>query len=1024
VGTYRIIQKLAAGGMAEVFLGKVVGAEGFEKPVAVKRILPNFVQEAAFNELFLREAKVSMLLQHANVVQVLDLGTVSGQYFMVMEYVEGENLRALLKAAKARKVPLGLREVCFITQQVAEALAYAHSRTDGSGAPLNIVHRDVNPSNVMIGSTGEVKLADFGIAKVADGHIETQAGVLKGKINYLSPEQVIGKQVDQRSDIFLLGLLLHELLSGKQLLEGTHLQIVQRLGSFNERALEPIPGVPAPLWAILVRALAANPAARYRTARELSEALQSFLFDHRLRVGTADIGALFSRAFPERRSPLEELAGMQGEEIHLDGPVTPRAGPPPPVLRVEPRRQMQAGAPPVLRPSMHPAVQPRGVAVHPDRAAQEQPTRVALGNEPQAAQARQPAAPAAPPAPAARPSRRRLGDILVSRGWLTPEKLEQGLSLQKRRGGKLGQVLTGERMLDGEDLVRALSEQSGLPHITDEKLQTMTVPEELLKQLPMELCEKLCAVPVTLRGKELYCAMVEPRDLKVLDALKFAAGAITVHGLFATESAIRRAIRRFYQGRAAEVYLGDVGNGDTTQNRQRVLNFVEQFTGRTVLDIDGDALEGRADANVEPPAAVTPPPPTTPATAAAAPGPATKPPIPVTRTVTAPGSIARARMVLVVADALDASQAAAKLLLEQGIAAAASPAATAEKALALGGYDLALVVEDAVAEPAAVAQRLRAAYPEVGVRSLSSFSEALLGEGGPLARLLTVHARLLDGALSMLGGSAGLAPFLVKLARRCAARLGAGSVEELLAGTAAAALVLAARLEEPSHFVWPSLARVRSLVGSEVPEISEVLSSVLMEDTDVLGPPSGRAALAVVAATAFVLQTQTAQPSTKEAVEALRNLQKSPRLTPAALEALATELGTSGPGSSAPRVVVADSDATTAMTLQLRLMTEGLAMHRARTRADVEKALPGAQAVILESPLPDGDIHAFVQALRKAPATRSLPLFLIVAREDSALLTGGLEAGADDVLVRPVNVEVLMAKLRRAISQRQAAQRA
>jgi DNA-binding response OmpR family regulator len=123
-------------------------------------------------------------------------------------------------------------------------------------------------------------------------------------------------------------------------------------------------------------------------------------------------------------------------------------------------------------------------------------------------------------------------------------------------------------------------------------------------------------------------------------------------------------------------------------------------------------------------------------------------------------------------------------------------------------------------------------------------------------------------------------------------------------------------------------------------------------------------------------------------------------------------------------VVVADSDATTAMTLQLRLMTEGLAMHRARTRADVEKALPGAQAVILESPLPDGDIHAFVQALRKAPATRSLPLFLIVAREDSALLTGGLEAGADDVLVRPVNVEVLMAKLRRAISQRQAAQRA
>jgi serine/threonine-protein kinase len=1006
VGTYRIIQKLAAGGMAEVFLGKVVGAEGFEKPVAVKRILPNYEQDSAFTELFLREAKVSTLLQHANVVQVLDLGVSNGQYYMVMEFVEGENLRALIKAARARKVALGLREVCFITQQVADGLAYAHSRTDPSGAPLNIVHRDVNPSNVMIASNGEVKLADFGIAKVADGRKETQAGVIKGKINYLSPEQVTSKPVDQRSDIFLLGLLLHELLSGKQLLEGSHLQIVQRLGAFDERALEPLPGVPAPLWATLQRALAASPAARFRTAREFSEALQNFLFDHRLRVGTSDIAALFSRAFPERRSPLGDLAGSQGEEIHLD---TPRAVPAP-VLRPDSRRPPTPAAPPVLRPGAQPASPPSRAmpALPPERPAQEPPTRVE-------------AAPAAARPAASRPTRRRIGDILMARGLLTQERLEQALAVQKRRGVRLGQVLVGEKWVDPEDMVRALSEQSGLPHITHERLLTMAVPEELTRMLPMDLCEKLCAVPVALRQRELYCAVQDPRDMKVMDSLKFAAGAISVHGLFASETAIRGAIRRFYLGRPDAVVLGEEeeGSGDTTLNRERLLNFAEQFTGRTIFTIDGDELEAQGKRPAEPPASPTAAPAAPPVAAApAAPAPAVLP-----RSVTAPGSMPRTRMVLVVADVSEPREVAVKLLLLQGIAAAASPAATAEKALALGGYDLALVVEDAVAEPAAIAERLRVTYPDLGVRMLPSFSAALLGEGGPLARMLAVQSRLLDGALSMLGGSAGLAPFLIKLARRCAIRLGAGSTEELLVGTAATALALAARLEVPSHFVLPSLAGVRSLLGGELPEVSELLAAVLTEGAKV-GPPKGRSALAVLSATAFVLQTQSVQPSAMEVVEALRNLQKSPRLTPAALEALASELGTGPQGSgSAPRVVVADSDATTAMTLQLRLMTEGLAIQRARTRAEVERALMGAHAAILESPLPDGDIHSLVRTLRAAPATAHLPLFLIVAREDPAVVTAGLEAGADDVLARPVNVEVLMAKLRRAIAQRQAIQR-
>ncbi|MDC0707775.1 protein kinase [Stigmatella sp. ncwal1] len=1005
MGTYRIIRRLAVGGMAEVFLGKMVGAEGFEKPVAVKRILPSFGQDEAFIHLFLREAKVSVALQHANVVQVMDLGAVKGQYYMVMEFVDGENLRALLKAARARQLSLGLREVCFITQQVADGLAYAHSRLDSTGAPLNIVHRDVNPSNVMVCGNGEVKLADFGIAKVADGHQETQAGVLKGKINYLSPEQVLSKPVDKRSDIFLLGLLLHELLAGKQLLQGTQLQIVQQLGTFNERALEPIPGVPGPLWSILQRALAFSPAARFRTANEFSEALQSFLFDHRLRVGTADIAALFSRAFPGRRSPLEDLAGARGEEIHLDSRETPRASAPP-VLRPDVRGPstpapvqtavLRTTPVPIASPGRAPPAPPAG------RSPPEPPTRVVPGGEP------------LPVSPQLRATGRqhrvgrRIGDILLARGVLTSEQLEEALTLQKRLGGKLGQVLLGARLVEAEELVRALSEQCGLPHISGERLQTMQVPAELMRLLPMELCEKLCAVPVAQRNRELYFAVLEPRDLKVMDALKFATGTISVHGLFAAEAAIRRAIRRFYLGdEAAEVEE----KSETALNRERVLNFVERFTGRTMvnLDLELEPSEEPVPAPPKPPPALTPPPvPTLPA-----------------RALSSSGSSSRARMVLVVGDAPEAAGIAVTLLLQQGIAAAESRSSTAEKALALGGYDLVLVLEDAVVDPPAVAARLRAAYPGMGVRSMPSLSAALLGEGGPLARLLTVHARMLESAVAMMGGSAMMAPFLVKLARRCAVRLGAGSVEESLAGVAAAALALGARMEESSHFVLPSLARVHSLVGHDLPEVAELLTAVLSGGAEA-GPPADRLALAVLAATAFVLQTQSAQPTPTEAIEALLALRKSSRLTPAALEALAQELGTGteGPHSAAPRVVVVDNDLSTALALQLRLMADGLGMKRVRTLAEVEQALGGAHAAILEAPLPDGDVHTLIRTLRATPATAHLPLFLIVPREDPAGVMMGIDAGADDVLVRPVNVEVLMAKLRRAIAQQHAVQRA
>ncbi|MFY2558448.1 protein kinase domain-containing protein [Corallococcus terminator] len=997
MGTYRIVKKLAAGGMAEVFLGKVVGAEGFEKPVAVKRILPSFVQDAAFVDLFLREAKLSVSLQHGNVLQVLDLGSSAGQYYMVMEFVDGDNLSALLKAARKRQVPLGIREICFIAQQVADGLAYAHGCTDSAGAPLNIIHRDVNPSNVMVSINGGVKLADFGIAKVADeGHQETQVGVLKGKINYLSPEQVHGRPLDQRSDIFLLGLLLFEMLAGRRLFEGTTPQIIHALGSFDERTLEPLPGVPAPLWALLLRALAANPSARFPVAREFSESIQNFLFDHRLRVGASDIASLFGRAFPEWRSPLADLASVPGEEIRLEGEDFQRARSTP---GRDARRPPTPGPPPTLKPVTPP---PGGAGV----TAVGRPSFFATPPQPGLEPATKLATTVAPPGPRAIRSRQQLGAILLTRGLLTPHVLNEALAIQRRKGGRLGQLLVQEKWLEPEHLMRALSEQAGLPHITDEKLQALPVPKELVQRVPRELCERLCAVPIGLRGRELLCAVVDPRDVQVTDALKFSTRAVAVQGLFATEEAIRKAIRRFYdeeeQPQPAPRSHEPIPLDDEPDpgGRARVLQFAEQFTGRAVLD--GGTFAPAEPQEVKTPASVEPASRATPAR-----------------------SDVRARMVLLVAEPSEPREAVVRLLLMQGLAAATSPAADAERALSLGGYDLVLVLEDSVREPAVLAQKLRASHPQVEVRLLPSYSAALMGEGGPLARLAETQTRLLDGMLSMLGGSATLAPLMTKLARRIAVRLGAGRVEEVLLGTAACALALAARLEEPRRFKLPSRARALVLASNAMPEVTELLMSVLPEGEE-RTPPVGRAAGALLGAARFVQEVHTPQPTPAKAAQALQTLRQDPRLPLPVLEALTLELeGSTHADQTAPKVVVAETDSANAMTLQIRLMAEGFSTVRAKTRADVEKAVnAGAQAAILANPLPDGDLSSLLQALRKNPATQDLPVFLIVDKEDATVFTASLEAGADDVLVRSASPEVLIAKLRRGIQQRQGARRA
>ncbi|WP_263436597.1 protein kinase domain-containing protein [Stigmatella hybrida] len=554
VGIYRLVRQLASGGMAEVFLAKVFGAEGFEKPVAVKRVLPSLAKDREFVELFLREAKLTVSLQHANVLQVFDLGEVRGQYYMVMEFVDGENLRTLQRAAAAAQVPMGLREGVFIVQQVAEGLAYAHDKLDAAGRPLNIIHRDINPSNVMISVAGEVKLADFGIAKAANVQGGTQAGVVKGKVGYLAPEQVRGGAVDQRSDLFLLGLLLYELLSGHQLFSGTdYFRVLRSISAFDVKAMEPLPGVPAPLWSIVTRALAQEPSVRFQRARDMADALQDFLFEHRLRVGPQDVARLFARCLPGRRSPLE--AGphteFRGEEIRLGGEGAANAAEPVrtggwrAVPRLEPHRPTPPpvdnipGTPGVRTVALRP--QPRPDAARPQGTPPpaEPSLRVAL---PLATPVLQLAPPRARP-----PVRRPLGELLVSSGKLSETQLHTMLGRQRRDGGKLGEWLVAEGFVTDEEVVAAISEQQGIAFIAEHQLRHLPVPTPLLALLPLEHAARFEAVPLALHGKELVCAMREPENLDRLSELQFLTG-YAVRGVLASDGAIRRAINRFYLG--------------------------------------------------------------------------------------------------------------------------------------------------------------------------------------------------------------------------------------------------------------------------------------------------------------------------------------------------------------------------------------------------------------------------------------------------------------------------------------------
>jgi len=279
-GRYYLVDKVATGGMAEVFKAKSFSHGGFEKLLVIKRILEHLSDNDEFVEMFIDEAKITVSLQHPNIVQIYDFGRITDNYYLSMECVEGKDVKGILRKLAQRRKLLPTEFAVYIAHEMAKGLFYAHSKVDNEGNPLRIIHRDISPSNILVSYTGEVKIADFGIAKAESSAYDTQDGVLKGKFEYMSPEQASGADLDHRSDIFSAGIILHEMLTGRRLFKTDSdvktLEKIKTVDILPPSALNP--NIPARLDDIVMRALSQDPDDRFQDARELQQALLEFSY--------------------------------------------------------------------------------------------------------------------------------------------------------------------------------------------------------------------------------------------------------------------------------------------------------------------------------------------------------------------------------------------------------------------------------------------------------------------------------------------------------------------------------------------------------------------------------------------------------------------------------------------------------------------------------------------------------------------------------------------------------------------------
>ncbi len=333
LGPYMLLRRLAVGGMAEVYVAKTRGIGGFEKLVAIKVIHPRFSEDDHFIHMLVEEAKISVLLTHVNIAQIFDLGCIDGTYFIVMEYIEGADTYRILRRTSDRNLALPFDICAYIMSEVCNGLDHAHRKRDQNGKPLGIVHRDVSPQNVLVSHAGEVKIVDFGIAKAALRSGQTEAGVIKGKYYYMSPEQAWGDPMDHRSDIFSTGVVLYELVTGEMLYREDNVPLL--LDKVRKAEIEPPDrrrkDIPKELSAIIMKALRRRADDRFQSAHEMGQALTQFLYKISPSFTAARVAELMSEVFPEEARRVNE--------------------PPPPSLAGEPLPPpKQSDQPPALPP--------------------------------------------------------------------------------------------------------------------------------------------------------------------------------------------------------------------------------------------------------------------------------------------------------------------------------------------------------------------------------------------------------------------------------------------------------------------------------------------------------------------------------------------------------------------------------------------------------------------------------------------------------------------------------------------------
>jgi eukaryotic-like serine/threonine-protein kinase len=300
---YTITERVDQGGMAEVFRGVAESLQGFKKAVAIKRILPNLTKNKKFVSMFLDEARLSLHLQHANIVHVFDIGIADTAYFIVMEFVDGANLKTVNEHFRRIGRRLPVSHTLYIMIEVCKGLAYAHAAEDPeSGKPLGIVHRDISPPNILLSKVGEVKLVDFGLAKATSQLETTDPGVVKGKFSYLSPEAASGAPIDNRADLFAVGILLWEMLTGKRLFYGeTDYQTVELVRQAKVPAISPLnPDVDPDLEAVVRKALARDPRDRFQQAADLQDALAQVLFSRGMKTTSRDVAAVVRQVVADR----------------------------------------------------------------------------------------------------------------------------------------------------------------------------------------------------------------------------------------------------------------------------------------------------------------------------------------------------------------------------------------------------------------------------------------------------------------------------------------------------------------------------------------------------------------------------------------------------------------------------------------------------------------------------------------------------------------------------------------------------